>query len=257
MSYIKKQLVPLKIKYESSTPATPETGFGVIYFDSTSQLPYFRNAAGSSGAISSPTFPLDATAGSVSNPSIYFGDSDSGLYSAGLNQLQFATAGTLRFSVVNNEVRVDSSFLRIGTGTSNNGVITVGITAGDLDYKSNSHRFFTDTGNSILDLDNDLVSVYQPMAFRNNNADDLGRTPGGTDFKPRHVYVGTSIQVGTSGAASASEIANFTSTTKGVVFPNATSAAVVTPVAGMVIFDTGINKLKVYNGTTWETITSI
>lgn len=40
-------------------------------------------------------------------------------------------------------------------------------------------------------------------------------------------------------------------------FSNTTSASVTTPTAGMVIFDTGLNKLKVYTGAAWQTITSV
>jgi hypothetical protein len=49
------------------------------------------------------------------------------------------------------------------------------------------------------------------------------------------------------------------STTQGVLFPRMTTAeknAIVTPAAGLVVYDTTLNKLAVYT-TTWETITSI
>jgi hypothetical protein len=47
------------------------------------------------------------------------------------------------------------------------------------------------------------------------------------------------------------------SITKGLLFPRTLRASVTSPVAGLVIYDTFLNKLCVYNGTAWETITSL
>lgn len=43
---------------------------------------------------------------------------------------------------------------------------------------------------------------------------------------------------------------------EGIVLPAATSGGIGAPVSKMLIYDTGVNKLKFYNGSTWETITS-
>jgi hypothetical protein len=66
--------------------------------------------------------------------------------------------------------------------------------------------------------------------------------------------------VGIGGTANASAILDAQSTTKGVRFPNMTTAqknAIGTPAAGLVVFDTTLAKLCVYSGAAWETITSI
>lgn len=58
----------------------------------------------------------------------------------------------------------------------------------------------------------------------------------------------------------ASAILDVQSTTKGVRFPNMTTAqknAITTPAAGLVIFDTTLAKLCVYSGSAWQTITSV
>jgi hypothetical protein len=67
------------------------------------------------------------------------------------------------------------------------------------------------------------------------------------------------LSMGTIGTPAASSIADFASTTKGVLFPRMTTAqknAIATPAAGLVVYDTTLNKLCVYT-TAWETITSL
>ena len=67
------------------------------------------------------------------------------------------------------------------------------------------------------------------------------------------------VGVGTS-SPSATAILDAQSTTKGVRFPNMTTAqknAIAAPAAGLVVFDTTLAKLCVYSGAAWQTITSI
>jgi hypothetical protein len=57
-----------------------------------------------------------------------------------------------------------------------------------------------------------------------------------------------------------SAILQANSTTKGFLPPRMTTAqknAIVTPAAGLVVYDTTLNKLAVFTGVTWETITSV
>jgi hypothetical protein len=68
-----------------------------------------------------------------------------------------------------------------------------------------------------------------------------------------------SLGIGTA-APSSSAIFEAQSTTKGVRMPNMTTAqknAIVSPVAGLIIFDTTLAKLCVYSGAAWQTVTSI
>jgi len=67
------------------------------------------------------------------------------------------------------------------------------------------------------------------------------------------------VGIGTT-SPSASAILDAQSTTKGVRFPNMTTAqknAIAAPAAGLVVFDTTLAKLCVYSGAAWQTITSI
>jgi len=67
------------------------------------------------------------------------------------------------------------------------------------------------------------------------------------------------VLVGTETTA-ASAILNVTSTTQGVLFPRMTTAqknAISSPAAGLVVYDTTLNKLCVRTASAWETITSL
>ena len=71
-------------------------------------------------------------------------------------------------------------------------------------------------------------------------------------------YFGGTVGIGTTSPA-ATAILDVQSTTKGVRFPNMTTAqkTAITPGAGTVVFDTTLSKLCVYSGAAWQTITSI
>ena len=80
-------------------------------------------------------------------------------------------------------------------------------------------------------------------------------TNGGTTA----ITIGTTQNVGIGGTANASALLDIQSTTKGVRMPNMTTTqknAIVSPVAGLMVFDTTLVKLCVYSGSAWQTITS-
>jgi hypothetical protein len=86
-----------------------------------------------------------------------------------------------------------------------------------------------------------------PLIFSTNQSERLRITSGG------NVGIGTS-------SPSASAILQADSTTRGFLPPRMTTTqknAISTPAQGLMVFDTTLVKLCVYNGTTWETITSI
>jgi hypothetical protein len=73
-------------------------------------------------------------------------------------------------------------------------------------------------------------------------------------------YGGLLIRDATTGGLNASAKLQIDSTTKGVLFPRMTTAqknAIVTPAAGLMVYDTNLNKLCVRTAAAWETITSI
>ena len=77
----------------------------------------------------------------------------------------------------------------------------------------------------------------------------------------RGVAFGSSVSIkGGNTAADASSILDVASTTKGVLLPRMTTAqknAIASPAQGLEVFDTTLVKKCVYNGSAWETITSV
>lgn len=69
---------------------------------------------------------------------------------------------------------------------------------------------------------------------------------------------GNNVGIGTAAPAGGC-ILDIQSTTKGVRFPNMTTAQknAMTGAAGAVVFDTTLAKLCVYTGSAWQTITSV
>jgi hypothetical protein len=71
--------------------------------------------------------------------------------------------------------------------------------------------------------------------------------------------VNGNLGIGTT-SPDASAILDAQSTTKGVRMPNMTTTqknAIVSPAAGLMVFDTTLAKLCVYSGSAWQTITSV
>ena len=69
-----------------------------------------------------------------------------------------------------------------------------------------------------------------------------------------------SVGIGTNTSINASAILDITSTTQGFLPPRMTTTqrnAITSPAAGLIVYDTTLNKLSLYTGLVWETITSI
>jgi hypothetical protein len=82
-----------------------------------------------------------------------------------------------------------------------------------------------------------------------------GPTTGTTMFSVTTTSVGVGIIT-----PNAAAILDVTSTTKGFLPPRMTTTqrnAIASVPAGLMIYNTSLNKLNVYNGTTWETVTSL
>lgn len=77
-----------------------------------------------------------------------------------------------------------------------------------------------------------------------------------------HSYLvnASGITIGTFNAPGSGSILTIDSTTKGIRLSNLTTTQknnISAPLAGVVVFDTTLGKICVYNGSAWETVTSI
>jgi hypothetical protein len=124
----------------------------------------------------------------------------------------------------------------------------------NCDYSNNTFKetIYTRTFKTIYNN-----PIYQICKDINDNI--IFGTSG--DVRFRIFNTGNAqIQNGGTYTDVTSALLSVTSTTKGFRPPVMTGTeknAISTPVAGLIVFDTTLNKLCVYSGATWETITSL
>jgi len=216
---------------------------------------FFGNNAGlSASAASSSNFFGDGSGVSATNAlaSNFFGaDAGSGATNANASNFFGSTAG-FGATGANNSNFFGFRAGRNATGASHSNFI--GFNVGN----STTHTI-TGANNIIIG-----TNITTPTAATANSANIGGvlyltGTYGTTTGNPR-ALAQTAGKVGINTTTPvASAVLEITSTTAGVLFPRMTTAqktAIASPVAGLVVYDTTLNKLCVYT-TTWETITSL
>jgi hypothetical protein len=257
------------------------TATGSNFFGSNSGL----NA---SSASSSNFFGSNAGSGATSaNGSNFFG-SNAGLNASGANSSNFFGSGAgvnatnaLASNIFGSDAGSGATNANSSnffgntagfgaTGASNSNFF--GFRAGrNATGASHSNFFGFNVGNStthtITGANNILIgtNITTPTAATANSANIGGvlyltGTYGTTTGNPR-ALAQTAGKVGINTTTPvASAVLEITSTTAGVLFPRMTSAqklAIASPVAGLVVYDTTLNKLCVRTASAWETITSL
>jgi hypothetical protein len=154
----------------------------------------------------------------------------------------------------NGDIRINSSAtesitsssggLSLVTGSATNGILINFTTVTNGSGISVINSFSGGSGSgSCYTLDNRGNNRH--LYFHNNTTNPTVLTNSGS------LLLGTTTE-------NTSALLNITSTTKGVLFPRMTTTEknAITGVAGLVIYDTTLNKLCVYT-TSWETVTSL
>jgi hypothetical protein len=148
---------------------------------------------------------------------------------------------------------------RLGSTSAGQGISTRDgqFAIGWVDAQQNAGQRFLNlgTGSSYLDGWSDGAAKAQnyPL-FIGSRANAIGSSVVGstTQENGTQVVFGSAVNV-------ASSLVTINSTTRGFLPPRMTTTqknAIATPAAGLVVYDTTLNKLCVYT-TAWETITSL
>jgi hypothetical protein len=147
-----------------------------------------------------------------------------------------------------------------GSNGAFTGVNRVGIIMENAAGGSYPFQLFSESGNIRIGY-GAVASTTTKLSLRGGGNDNTARTldiENAAGNPVLRTYNGVQVLVGSSTPA-ASSILQVDSTTHGFLPPRMTTAqknAIVTPPAGLVIYDTGLNKLCVYTGAAWQTITS-
>jgi hypothetical protein len=165
--------------------------------------------------------------------------------------------GALYFSTGNDNNAIGfNSITNISSGNNNIGIGTLSgslIAAGTANVTSNNSIFIgNDTRASANNQTNQIVIGHTAIGLGSNTT-----VLGNTSTTLTALY-GAVITGGTSVNASAQFQVD--STTKGFLPPRMTSAqrtAIASPATGLIVYDTTLNKLSVYTGAAWETVTSL
>jgi hypothetical protein len=130
------------------------------------------------------------------------------------------------------------------------GNTTLGST-GDAGYKLDVQNGPVRFGNNLT-----VVGVCNLNSIVNVN----GASQSVTGLNTNRFCASTDAMIGTGAAPDASAVLELRATTKGFLPPRMTTAqknAIATPATGLVVYDTTLNKLALYTGAAWETVTSI
>jgi len=216
--------------------------------------------AGAKNTTGSSNFFMGSSAGfnnTTASSNIAIGTNS---FSGNTTGTQNVVIGTQAYSVhTNTSSNVVIGFQSLSGVTTGGGNATLGNQAGR--FISDGVTLTTSLGNSILigssakplanGDTNEIVIGYQAVGFGSNT------TTIGNSSTTLTVLYGSLITGGT--AIDACAQFEVDSTTKGILFPRMTTTqknAIASPVAGLVIYDTTLNKLCVYT-TAWQTITSL
>jgi hypothetical protein len=223
---------------ENSSPAVVQTDIGTA----ANEIPLnqylgnlaYQNATNIAGQVG-------LQVGTAAAPSLVSAtNTNTGMFFPAADTIAFAEGGVEVIRITN------ASNVGIGTSSPSAKLSVGGSDAPKLNLlvASGAERAFIDytEATSIMRIDSDA-----DISLRTNNAESI------------RINAFNNVGIGTA-SPNASAILDVQSTTKGVRMPNMTTAqknAIVTPAAGLMVYDTTLSKLCVYSGLAWETVTSV
>jgi hypothetical protein len=206
---------------------------------------FFGQGSGQNNTTASNNSFFGITAGSTNTTggfNSFFGGSSGGANTTGNSNSFFGHNSGLNISTGSNNVIIGQNAGRFtGSGTTAMTSIDNSI------YLGYQTRGLNATGST-----NEVVIGYNVVGLGSNTT-VLGNTS--TTFGRWY----GSLLLGTTTNA-ASSILTMESTTQGVLFPRMTTTqknAIASPATGLVVYDNTLNKLSVFTGLVWETVTSL
>jgi hypothetical protein len=167
-----------------------------------------------------------------------------GSITAGFTSLSFYTAATekMRIAATTGNVLIntttDAGFKLDVNGTARvQNLLSVNGASGISLYGTSNLEMYTETATATI------RTVINNLKFGTNNA-------------TRMMIAGSNVLIGTQTDV-ASSLVTMESTTKGFLPPRMTTTqknAIATPATGLMVYDTTLNLMALYNGTTWTTL---
>lgn len=190
----------------------------------------------------------NTTSGSTATDGFLFGIASGGeaqLWNYEASGINLATSNASRMYIASN------GKVGIGTISPNNIFHIAGTTGTTYQQFTNTATGHTAGDGFIVGmLNSGSVLIYnyenQPISFYTNSTHILELAANG------------SVGINTA-SPNASAVLDLTSTTKGLLLPRMTTTqrnAIVSPVAGLAIYNSTTNKLNFHNGSIWEAVTS-
>lgn len=142
------------------------------------------------------------------------------------------------------------------TGVNRLGIIMENSAGGNYPF-----QLFSETGNIRMGYSTVAASTSK-LSIRGGSNDNTQLTiiaTASNDTATLRAYNSNQVIVGAGGTLSASAALQVESTTRGFLPPRVTTVektAITTPTAGLVVYDTTLNKLCVYTGAAWQTVSS-
>jgi hypothetical protein len=223
------------------------------------------------------------------NNSIGIGTNSPATFLAGLSGLSLLKSAGAAISIAINSTNYFLQYIstasqyiwfsstvgRVATLFLNNGNFTLGSSTSDLGNKLDIsgniairnaqpriNLISSPTMGGVIffnDGSNRFAMGYQPIQG-SEAAGSLNLYSYGASQTILSILANGKILMGANNSSVASARLEVVSTSQGFLPPKMTTAqknAIVSPVSGLMVFDTTLNKLCVHNGTNWETITSV
>jgi len=278
-STTKGLLIPRMTTTQRDAIATPATGLQV--YNTTTNTNDVYNGTAWVSLASGNIYTADGSLSSArtltlnSQPLTFAGTTSSRFFANGNVGIGTTTDGGFKFNV-NGTARVQGLLTLQNAYTIGNSFNTerIGVTS------SNSSNSFIDLYPSSVTGGSDVgftvwskgstsnITNYEILEFRYDNTNrrySMNSIAGGSgSVLPIALYTGGNtnqlnlftsgnVGIGTTTDVASSKL-TITSTTQGVLFPRMTTAqktAIASPAAGLQVYDSTLNQMSYYNGTTW------